>query len=208
MFLFQDRQDAGRELAQLLRIENIKAPLLLALPKGGVAVAHEISDELGIPFDVLVTREVGYPGHEDIGIGAISENERAFITDEVNLADPRMLELINEERSEIRRIVALYRQGNELPIVAGRNIVLVDDGMTDGVLALAAAKFLKEQGAEKVMLAVPIAPIEEADYLWKYIDNIICPHRVLNLVSVGEYFNEFNELTDGQVLELLGREVD
>ncbi|HXH74867.1 MAG TPA: phosphoribosyltransferase family protein [Bacteriovoracaceae bacterium] len=205
MYLYQDRQDAGSELAQMIISADIKDPLMFAIPRGGVPVASVISHELGIPFDVLVTREVGYPGMGRVSIGAMAEDERPVITNDINFADPRILQVINEEKTELRRRIAFYRQGQDLPEFTDRNVILVDDGLTDGISAIAAAKFLKEKGARSVFLAVPVAPNQDPDIIKRYIDEVICPHRVEKVSSVGKWFQDFGEVTDLQVLELLGR---
>lgn len=205
MYFYQDRQDAGSELAQLLMSADIKDPLMLALLPGGVPVASVISHETGLPFDVIVTRKVGHPASKELVIGAMTEDERAFITEEINYADPRILEAINEERQELRKKIALFRQGRQLPDVARRNVILVDDGLSDGVSALTAAKFLKERGALKVVLAVPVATAQNQSVLTRFIDSIICPHELREPGPVYDFYQDFSEVSDKDIVELLGR---
>lgn len=209
MFIYQDRQDAGSELAQLISQKQIHEPVLLALPRGGVPVASVISHELGLPFEVLVTRRVEYPGQGHYEIGAIAEDDKALLMEDINYADPRILEAIREERDELHRRVSLYRQGQNLPDLNGKDVILVDDGLTDEEgEALVAAKFARNHGARRVFLAVPVAPQSVKDtVLSQYVDEVLCPHWEEDIETVGEFFQDFSDVTDRQVLELLGREV-
>lgn len=206
MFLYRDRQDAGSDLAQLIMMAEIRDPLLLAIPRGGVPVASVISQELGHPFDVLITRKISYPGKKNFIIGAMSEDERAFVTEDINYADPRILEVINEERHELRREVALYRWGRALVEFKGRNVILIDDSLSDGISVLAASRYLKENAASKVVLAVPVAPLYEGPALKRYLDQVLCPHRVPLVGAPGQWYQEFSALSDQDILELLGRD--
>lgn len=206
MYLYQDRHDAGSDLAQLIMENRIENPLIFALASGGVPVASVISHEMGRTFEVLVTRKITYPSISDYCIGAMTEDERAFLTEEINYADPRILEVINEERQELRSKIALYRGDEKLPSMRGRNIILIDDGLSDGIAALAAARYLKEEGARKVVLAVPVAPLREDPVLRRYIDLVLSPHRVPLMTSPGQWYQDFRQVTDRDVLKLLGRD--
>jgi putative phosphoribosyl transferase len=196
MYLYQDRQDAGSELAHLISNAEIKDPLLFALSAGGVLVACVMSHEIGIPFQILVTEKIG-------AIGAMTEDGHAFLVKEMNYADPRILEVIKDQRQELRRRVSLYREGQHLPDVNQRNVIIVDDGLADEASTLAAAKFLKNRGASKVILAVPVAPRYPEIDLKRFIDDIICPHYSEGLHTVGEWYQDYSDVTDKQVVELL-----
>lgn len=206
MFLYRDRQDAGSDLAQLIMMAEIYDPLLLAIPRGGVPVASVISRELAYPFDVLIIRKIFYPGKKKFIIGAMTEDERAFITEDINYADPRILEVINEERHELQREVALYRWGRGLVEFKGRNVILIDDSLSDGISVLAASRYLKQKAASKVVLAVPVAPLNEGPVLKRYLDQVLCPHRVPLVAPAGQWYQEFSALSDQDVLEFLGRD--
>lgn len=203
MNLYANRLEAGETLAERLQKMRLTHPLILALPRGGVPVASVISERLKIPFDVIVVRKIGYPGHPETGIGAIAEDEKTLMVGPFHHSDPRLLDVILEEKSEVRRRIQMYRGGRALPILSGKEIILVDDGMATGVTAIAAAKFLKEHGATKIILAIPVAPPTDDKYLSKYVDEVICPHRPINFSSVGAWYDDFEEVSDEEVNDYL-----
>ncbi len=203
MNLYANRTQAGEKLVELLQKKTFTRPLMLALPRGGVPVASVISEKLKIPFDVLVVRKIGYPGHPETGIGAIAEDEKTLMVGPFHHSDPRLLDVILEEKSEVRRRIDIYRGGRALPVLANKEIILVDDGMATGVTAIAAAKFLKEHGVDKIFLAIPVAPPTDDKYLSKYVDEVICPHRPINFSSVGAWYDDFEEVSDEEVSDYL-----
>jgi putative phosphoribosyl transferase len=204
MFLYRDREDAGEKLASLLKEKTLENPLLLGLPRGGVPIAAIIAERLGMPFDVLVVRKIGHPGQREYGIGAMTEDEVAYIADpQLNALRQDIQQIITQEREELRRRVKLYRKGRSLPWVENRDIVLIDDGLATGVTATAAAKYLKEKGAGRVLLAIPVAPPVENRRLQQYVDDVICPYRPANFSAVGLWYEDFSEVTDEEVKELL-----
>ena len=203
MNLYANRTEAGEILADHLQKKVFTRPFILALPRGGVPVASVISERLNIPFDVLVVRKIGYPGHPETGIGAIAEDEKTLMVGPFHHSDPRLLDVILEEKSEVRRRIDMYRGGRALPSLNQKEIILVDDGMATGVTAIAAAKFLKEQGVVKIILAIPVAPPTDDKYLSKYVDEVICPHRPINFSTVGAWFEDFEEVSDEEVSDYL-----
>ncbi len=208
MRLYHDRTEAGRDLAQRLMAHKIIDPMLFALLRGGVPVASMISRMMGLSFEVLITRQISYPGHPEWALGVMTEDGNPLLTKEINYADPRILEVINYERQEQKRMRELYRQGGAVPKVEGRNVVLIDDGLETSDTALSAGKFLKEHGSKTVTLAVAVAPFYEGELLARYIDRIVCPHHIQGLKSIRECFQEFRNVSDHEVLGLLGRDTD
>ncbi len=177
--IFTDRAHAGRLLGERLLEVHMKAPLLLALPRGGVPVAAEAARILGAPLEVLVVRKLGV------------------------LADS-LANVISREKKELERRVKLYRKGRTLPSLKGRTAVIVDDGIAMGVTARVACNYARSQGALKVILAVPVCSARTADMLREQVDEFVCLHEPDLFQAVGEFFENFEQTSDREVIELLG----
>ncbi|MFF6996820.1 phosphoribosyltransferase [Streptomyces sp. NPDC008313] len=209
--LFHDHRHAGRELAARL-VERaadgaLRDPVVLALPRGGVPVAAEVARALGTSLDVVVARKIGAPGSPETGVGAI-------VGDEPPVYDRRSLELlglteealaadVERERTELRRREELYRGGRPAPDVGGRTVLLVDDGLATGVTARAALRFLRRRDPARLVLAVPVGAPESAESLRRDADDVVCPHRPRSFQSVGEWYEDFAQVLDREVIDTL-----
>lgn len=211
---FADRRAAGRLLAVRLRREPVLAaaagpPLVLALPRGGVPVAREVADVLGAPLDVLVTRKIGYPNQPELGVGAIAEGGEPVYDElllrRLGLTRAVLARVVDSERAELRRRVAAYRGGRPPPDVAGRQVVLVDDGLATGVTARAALRSLRAGAARRTVLAVPVAAPSSAAAMRAEADEVVTLAAPAAFRAVGEWYASFGQLTDADVLALLGR---
>ena len=204
---FRDRVDAGRQLAERLPA-GLEAPLVLALPRGGVPVAKEVADRLAAPLEVIVARKIGAPGHEELGIGAIAEGGSLVGSDLVRalrLSADEFERLAERERGELARRVERYRGGQPLPAVRGRDVVLVDDGLATGVTAEAALLALRADDPRRLVLAGPVCSPDPARRLVPPADEVVCVLAPRDLVAVGVWYEDFTQTTDAEVLELLGR---
>jgi putative phosphoribosyl transferase len=206
---FRDRCDAGRQLVDRLASLKLSDPLILALPRGGVPVAFEIAEALRAPLDVVVARKIGAPGHRELGIGAIAEGG-GVVADEammrmLGITDARFKKLAEQERPELERRIRLYRGGRSLPAMAGRDVVLVDDGVATGVTAEAAVGSARRAGADRVILAVPTCAPESARRLENIADVVVCIIEPANFVAVGQWYKDFAQISDQEVLRLLRR---
>ncbi len=213
--LFADRRAAGRLLAARLRRamtgpsrgETGTAPLVLALPRGGVAVAREVADALAAPLDVLVTRKIGYPNQPELGVGAVAEGGDPVYDDELlvrlRLSRPALDPVVARERAELDRRVQVYRGGRPLPDVAGRTVILVDDGLATGVTARAALRSLRSRSVGRTVLAVPVAAPSSASAMLREADAVVALVLPEAFRAVGEWYVSFGQLTDSDVLELL-----
>jgi len=204
---FRNRRDAGERLAERLLAADLDAPIILALPRGGVPVGFEIARALHAPLDVFVARKVGAPGHRELGIGAIAEGGEVVI-DEAAL---RMLgvtreqfdQLVDQERPELARRVLRYRGERALPDLSERDVVLVDDGLATGTTAEAALRGLRRNGVRRMLLAVPASAPEAAARLTGLADEVVCILAPIDFVAVGKWYHDFDQTSDDEVVRLL-----
>lgn len=205
---FQDRRDAGLQLAARLQAEALQDPVVLALPRGGVPVAFEIAGAIGAPLDVLVVRKVGAPQHPEYGIGAIAEGGFTVRDDAamrmVGVSAERFEQLAENERHELERRVLLYRGDRALPNLTDRDVVLVDDGLATGVTAEAAIHAARGLDARRVVLAAPVSATDTATRL-SVIADVVCLATPARFSAVGEWYDDFGQTTDNEVLDLLRR---
>jgi predicted phosphoribosyltransferase len=213
---FHDRRHAGRELAERLRIEQEKGvlphPLVLALPRGGVAVAREVARALDAPLDVLVVRKIGAPFQEELGVGAIAGDDEPLFDDDaldrLGLTETALAPVVEREREELRRRLRRYRHDRPPPDLADRTVIVVDDGLATGVTARAALRSVRRQGPERVVLAAPVCSPQAAELLRAEADAVICLRRPGDFMAVGLCYEEFEQLTDEDVLTALGETAD
>jgi len=207
---FRDRTQAGRDLAGRLASLELDRPVVYALPCGGVPVAAECAKALDAPLDLVLVRKLGAPGQPELGIGALADaggEEVAVINRRVadlTGASEAYIELVQQsEREELARRGRVYFQGRARTDPAGREAVLVDDGLATGSTALAAVRALKARGAARVVLAVPVAPPDTLDKLEAEADSVVCLLAPPSFSSVGQWYRDFHQLEDGEVVRLL-----
>jgi putative phosphoribosyl transferase len=211
---FHDRRAAGRLLAERLA-DAVDLDLwagrtvVMALPRGGVAVAREVGEALGVPMDVIVTRKIGYPPQPELGVGAIAEGLPQPVYDagllgHLGLTPEDLSEVVAAEQAEVGRQVRIYRDGQPLSSVAGRCVIVVDDGLATGSTARAALRSLRAAQAAHLVLAVPVAPQHAAGSLAAEADQLVILAAPSRFSSVGEWYKAFGQLTDADVLALLG----
>jgi predicted phosphoribosyltransferase len=207
---FTDRRQAGRLLAaELGHYRGDAGVLVLALPRGGVPVAHEVALALDAPLDVLVVRKLGAPGHRELAVGAIASGGARVLNEDVvrwlRLDDATLDRIAADERQELARREALYR-GDEPPLSAtGRTVILVDDGVATGATMLVALEALRQLGAGRLVVAVPVGAPDSLARLDRAADEVVCLSRPSHLVSVGQWYDDFSQTTDAEVRALLTR---
>lgn len=206
---FRDRREAGRELAAELADLEKEEPVVLALPRGGVPVAFEVALALRAPLDVLVVRKVGAPHNPEYGVGAIGEGGVLLLNDHalarLGLSRDDLQRTVDDERSELRRRVDRYRGGRPAVPIEGRTAVVVDDGLATGVSATAAVRVLRERGAGRVVVAVPVGAPDSVSRLEEEADAIVCLHAPASFMAVGSFYRDFGQTTDDEVVDLLSR---
>ena len=209
--MFKDRRDAGRQLAaRLLQYKN-QDPVVLALPRGGVPVGYEIALRLDGPLDVLVVRKLGAPGQPELGIGAVVDGdqpESVFNEDLLRALDVSRDYLdreISVQIEEIRRRQRTYRGGQPAVDVEGRTVIVVDDGIATGASIRAALRRLRRSRPKRLVLAAPVAPPDTVESLWPEVDDLVCLSAPISFSAVGQFYEDFNQTTDQEVIDLLAR---
>ena len=208
--LFHDRIEAGRLLAAILgRYADCAGVLVLALPRGGVPVGFEVAKSLNAPLDIFVVRKLGLPGDEELAMGAIASGNVRVLNDEVVRSfgvSSRVVDAVAEKESiELKRRERLYRGGNAEPDATGKTILLVDDGIATGSTMRAAVAALRQQGPSRIIVAVPVAPPATCKELQTEADEVVTVIAPENFYAVGQWYEIFDQTTDGQVTELYKR---
>jgi len=206
--MFLSREDAGMALGQALREQGVRADLVLGLPRGGVVVAAGVAEALRLPLSALIVRKIGHPWHREYAVGALAENgvtildESAIGTNPAVLAD--LEAVIQEEKARLRHYQAKFHSSGSADL-SGKNVLLVDDGIATGATTEAAVRAAQKGGASTVVVAAPVASPNAVARLARVADEV----RVLSVdpgfVAVGQYYRQFDQTTDEQVLELLER---
>ncbi|MFE0085852.1 phosphoribosyltransferase family protein, partial [[Kitasatospora] papulosa] len=206
---FTDRTDAGRRLAVALRHLGRRDPVVLGLPRGGVPVAYEVAQDLGAPLDVIVVRKLGVPYHPELGFGAIGEGGVRVISEEIvrrtGVGEKDLVAVERAEAAELVRRAHAYREGRPRLPLEGRAVVVVDDGVATGATARAACQVVRAQGAAYVVLAVPVASPDAAARLREDADEVVCLSAPALFSAVGEWYRDFSQTSDEEVVALLAR---
>lgn len=210
--LFADRADAGQRLATALRPLAASDPVVLGLPRGGVPVAFRVAQALGAPLDVIVVRKLGVPRHPELGFGAIGEGGVRVISEDIlrrSGASPEDLAAVEHaEGAELLRRARTFRGDRPRIRFEGRCVIVVDDGIATGATALAACEVARAQGAARVVLAVPVAPPDAAERVRGRADELVCLSTPLRFSAVGEWYRDFGQTPDEEVVALLARAAD
>jgi len=205
--LFEDRVDAGRQLAERLAPYAEERPVVFALPRGGVPVGAEVSRSLGAPLEVIVSRKLGAPGQPEFGIGAVAPSGVRVLNERAVRAlgiEEDYLEMISaRELAEAERRLRLFRGDRPYPDLERRTAILVDDGLATGVTARAALLALRRMSPRRLVLAVPVCALQTAELLRPEADDLICLLAPANLEAVGLWYRNFEQTSDEEVVRLL-----
>ena len=206
--VFADRAAAGAALARELQQHELPAPvLILALPRGGVPVAHEIARALGAPLDVMLVRKVGMPGEPELAIGAVAAGDIVVREPGIERVFPGIAaafeRIATQERRELQRREQVYRAGLAPLLLEGKSVVLVDDGLATGSTMLAAVRAARAGGASRIIVAVPVGSPQAAELLAPEADELVILQTPAVLFAIGEWYERFEQLEDEEVCRLL-----
>ena len=210
---FRNREEAGRLVAQALaKYEGQPNLVVLGLPRGGVPVARIVADFLGAPLDVFLVRKLGVPWQPELGFGAVAETAGtqppvrvidAGLVQDCELTPEIIEEIAAREQREIDRRSRLYRRTRSLVDIHGREVIVVDDGLATGSTMLAAVRALRQQGAERIVVAVPVGPPSTCDVMRQEADEVICLSSPEPFYSVGTWYEDFTQVSDREVQDAL-----
>jgi putative phosphoribosyl transferase len=203
---YSDRHDAGRTLAKhLSRYKDQPNVMVLALPRGGVAVAYEVAQALHVPLDVCVVRKLGLPGHEEYAMGAIASGDVRVMNPlpGITIAPEAVAAVLVKEQNELRRREQLYRAQRPPVEIAGRTVILVDDGLATGATMRAAAVSVRQQHPVRLVVAVPVGARESCDNLRDVADEIVCPAMPDPFQALSLWYESMPQASDEEVRTLL-----
>jgi putative phosphoribosyl transferase len=204
---FKNRKDAGARLAERLEhYSSRKDVLVLTLPRGGTVTGFEIARLLSVPLDVLIVRKLGFPSQPELAMGAVAETGDVAVNQDLVAAYGGSAYLEAEtvrQKDEISRRIARYRRGAHLPDLAGRIVILVDDGVATGATMKAAISALRKEPIASLVVALPVAPPSMAGEIEQMADEFICLQTPPGFRAVGNYYEDFTQVSDEEVVELM-----
>jgi putative phosphoribosyl transferase len=206
--IFKDRDDAGRKVAeQLLTYADRKDVIVLGIPRGGVPVAFQVAKVLRVPLDIFVSRKLGVPGQEELAFGALASGGVRVLDREiiegVGISEAQIEQITEKAKKELTRRESIYR-GVRPPLrVEGQVVVLVDDGIATGSSMRAAIQALRQMKPARLIVAVPVAPISTCNRLRPEVDELICVNTPKYFYAIGQFYDDFSQVADEQVIELL-----
>jgi putative phosphoribosyl transferase len=206
--IFENRKEAGRTLAEKLqKYKDDPNAVILALPRGGVPVAYELSVALNLPLDVFVVRKLGVPGQVELAMGAIASGGVRVLNEDIiqtlNIADPVIAAVAAQEQRELERRELIYRRGRPSLKAAGHTVILVDDGLATGATMKAAIAALRSMKTARIVVAVPVAAASTCEELKRLVDEIVCARTPEPFFGVGYWYSDFPQISDEEVSTLL-----
>jgi putative phosphoribosyl transferase len=208
--IFRNREEAGQRLAsRLKKYANRDDVIVLGVPRGGIPVAFEVATTLNVPLDIFVLRKLGVPGHEELAFGAVGSGGTRVLNrsvlEQIGISDRDIASVTRMEREELERRERLYR-GNRPPLdVQSQTVILVDDGIATGASLMAAIQALRRMKPAAIVLATPVAPSSTYDRLRREVDEVVCVDMPEPFYGVGQFYLDFSQVSDEEVIELLDR---
>jgi hypothetical protein len=207
MTMFRNREDAARQLADKLRHRALHDPLVLAIPRGGVVTGAVLARELGADLDVVLARKLRAPGQPELAVGAVSENGQIYLNHHTREVPDLAVEYLSRERrhqlAEIERRQKLFRAVRPPAPVAGRSVIVTDDGIATGSTMIAALQVIMAQDPGEVIVAVPVASPDRLAEVRRWCDDVVCLLTPAGFWAVGQFYADFRQVEDDEVVELL-----
>lgn len=203
---YRNRREAGQRLADALRDHDVQPdPLVMALPRGGLPVGKEIADAFDAELDVILVRKLGHPNQPELAMGAIASGGGRSLNERVASQVPQeqFQEVEHKEREELTRRERVFRGDRPQPNVEGRCVILVDDGIATGSTMQAATEALRSLHPARILAAVPVGPPTSIRHLAQVVDEVVCPNQPEPFMSIGQFYHDFAQLSDQDVIEIL-----
>ncbi len=210
--MFQNRSDAGSQLASHLTHLVDERPIVLGLPRGGVVVAAEIASALSAPLDVLIVRKLGAPGRPELAIGAVTDTGtpqhvlNQDIIQSLGVDETYIQQQVKDQLAEVHHRQQIYRRGRSGIDTTDRTVIVVDDGIATGATMRAALTALKLSALKHLVLAVPVASPHALDTLQSSVDELVCLHSPIHFFAVGAFYSDFSQTSDDEVIMLLDKQ--
>ena len=203
--MFEDREDAGKKLAEELVKYKDQKPLILAIPRGGVEIGYQVANFLKSDFSILVCRKLPLPNNPEAGFGAIAEDGSIYLDRDVARLVPKEVqdEIILEQKTEIKRRILVFRKGKPLPMIKNRTVILIDDGIAMGSTMKAAISLCKKKHAKYIIVAVPVSGEKVLKDFEKLVDDLVVLEKPIFFHAVAQVYRNWYDVPDMKVLDLL-----
>jgi predicted phosphoribosyltransferase len=205
--MFRDRADAAHQLAAKLKGRELYDPLVLAIPRGGVVTGAVLARELGAELDVVLSRKLRAPAQPELAIGAIAEDGQVYLNHHaeefLDLLEEYLVEERRHQLAEIARRQRLFRAVRPQAKIAGRSVIVTDDGIATGSTMIAALQAVKAHKPRELIVAVPVAPPDRLEEIRRWCDNVVCLHAPAWFMAVGQFYEDFEQVEDAEAVELL-----
>lgn len=202
--MYEDRTDAALALIPLLKKYEGQNGIVLAIPRGGVPVGYPIARVLHFPLDILLTKKIGHPNQKELAVGAVSLQGRV-LSRKISLSARYIQQETERIRAMLREMYTRYRGSKAPADIAGKVVIVVDDGVATGQTLLASIELLRAQHPARLVVAVPVGPPEAVRRIGREVDELICPLVPENFAAVGQFYRKFAQTSDEEVIDLLGR---
>ena len=202
--MFEDRTDAGLQLAQKLSHSKLENPVVLAIPRGGLPVASVVAKALNAPLDVVLTKKIGHPYHKEYAIGAVSL-ESEVLTDSVGISKQYISEEIENIRKKLKVRQDQYYKDSQPVKLKDKTVIIIDDGIATGNTILATVELVAKQHPKKIVVAIPVAPPSAIRNLERHpnVDEVICLQTPENFRAVGQFYQKFFQVSDEEAIAIL-----
>jgi len=205
---YYDRVEAGQVLANILKEKSITDGVIMAIPRGGVLTAAKVSETLNMPLDIIIPRKIGAPFNPEVAIGAVTQDGTVLLTDNKQLLQfagkGLIKDIVEQEIKEIKRRMLEYRGSPDYPDYTGKTVIVIDDGIATGFTTRAAITSIKKIFKPyRTILAVPVAPAEVLEALSVAVDEIVCPLVPDPFYAVGQFYQNFDQVTDEEVVQIM-----